>query len=70
MPRAEVEARARDLATRIAEKPRGALEALKRTLSLPRRQALEQALTLESLMHQVTLGGPGAADTIRATYVE
>ena len=70
VPRAEVEARARDLATRIAEKPRGALEALKRTLSLPRRQALEQALTLESLMHQVTLGAPGAADTIRATYVE
>ena len=47
-----------------------ALEALKRTLSLPRRQAFEQALTLESLMHQVTLGAPGAADTIRATYVE
>ena len=67
---AEVVARARDLATRIAEKPRAALEALKRALSLSRRQALEQALTLESLMHQVTLGAPGAADTIRATYVE
>jgi polyketide biosynthesis enoyl-CoA hydratase PksI len=69
-PRAEVGPRARDLARRIAEKPRAALEALKRTLSLPRRQAFEQALTLESLMHQITLGAPGAADTIRATYVE
>ena len=68
--RAEVVPRARDLARRIADKPRRALEALKRTLSLPRRQAFEQALTLESLMHQVTLGAPGAADTIRATYVE
>lgn len=68
--RADVVPRARDLARRIAEKPRHALEALKRTLSLPRRQAFEQALTLESLMHQVTLGAPGAADTIRATYVE
>lgn len=68
--RADVVPRARDLARRIAEKPRPALEALKRTLSLPRRQAFEQALTLESLMHQVTLGAPGAADTIRATYVE
>lgn len=68
--RADLVPRARDLARRIAEKPRAALEALKRTLSLPRRQAFEQALTLESLMHQVTLGAPGAADTIRATYVE
>ncbi len=68
--RTDVVPRARDLARRIAEKPRPALEALKRTLSLPRRQAFEQALTLESLMHQVTLGAPGAADTIRATYVE
>jgi polyketide biosynthesis enoyl-CoA hydratase PksI len=70
LPREAVRARARDLAARIAEKPRVALELLKRTLSLPRRRAFDAALTLESLMHQVTLGAPGAADTIRATYVE
>lgn len=70
VPRDQVAACARDLARRIADKPRLALEALKRTLTLPRRQAFDRALTLESLMHQVTLGAAGAADTIRATYVE
>jgi polyketide biosynthesis enoyl-CoA hydratase PksI len=70
LPRADVRARALDLAVRIAEKPRLALEPLKRTLTLPRRQAFDAALTLESLMHQVTLGAPGAADTIRASYVD
>lgn len=44
-----------DLAIRIAEKPRLPLELLKRTLSLPRRQAFEQSLTLEPLMHRLTL---------------
>jgi polyketide biosynthesis enoyl-CoA hydratase PksI len=61
VPRDQVVPCARDLARRIAEKPRLALEALKRTLTLPRRQAFDQALTLEA---------PGAVDTIRATYVE
>lgn len=70
LPRGDVRAHARDLAARIAEKPRPALEILKRTLTLPRRRAFDAALTLESLMHQVTLGAPGAADTIRTTYVE
>lgn len=70
VPRAQVRDRALDLARRIAEKPRPALELLKRTLTLPRRRAFDQALTLESLMHQITLGAPGAIDTIRATYVE
>ncbi|MEZ5293538.1 MAG: polyketide synthase [Vicinamibacterales bacterium] len=70
LPRRDVRARARDLAARIAEKPRLALELLKRTLTLPRRRAFEQALTIESLMHQVTLGGPGAADAIRGAYVD
>lgn len=69
-PRGVVRAHAHDLAARIAEKPRAALEILKRTLTLPRRRAFDAALTLESLMHQVTLGAPGAADTIRMTYVE
>jgi polyketide biosynthesis enoyl-CoA hydratase PksI len=55
LPKSEVSARALDLAARIAEKPRRAIELLKRTLSLPRRRAFEEALTLESLMHEVTL---------------
>jgi polyketide biosynthesis enoyl-CoA hydratase PksI len=54
LPRAEVLSHARALAARIADKPRAALELLKRTLALPRRQAFEQTLTIESLMHRVT----------------
>lgn len=54
VPRAEVLARAQDLAARIADKPRDAVIALKRTLSLPRRQAFELARTHETLMHAVS----------------
>lgn len=68
--RAEVDAVARDVAARIAEKPRPAVEALKRALSLPRRRAFDGAMTLETLMHQVTIGAPGAIDRIQAGYVE
>lgn len=70
VPKADVEPRAFDVAARIADKPRTAVEALKRTLSLPRRRAFDAAITLETLMHQVTIGAPGAAVRIRATYVE
>ncbi len=51
LPRAEVDARAQDLAARIADKPRDGVVALKRTLSVPRRQAFELARTQEALMH-------------------
>ena len=51
LPRDEVDARAHDLAARIADKPREAVIALKRTLSIPRRQAFEAARTQEALMH-------------------
>jgi polyketide biosynthesis enoyl-CoA hydratase PksI len=54
VPRAEVLARAHDLAARIADKPRDAVIALKRTLSIPRRQAFEVARTHETLMHAVS----------------
>lgn len=47
-----------DLAARIAEKPRVSLELLRRTLTLPRRQAFELTHTIESLMHRVSLGLP------------
>jgi polyketide biosynthesis enoyl-CoA hydratase PksI len=70
LPRAEVLPRAVDLAERIAAKPRAAVEALKRTLSLPRRRAFELSLTTESLMHQITFRAAGAAQGIRDGYVE
>jgi len=70
LPGAEVEAKALDVAQRISDKPRGAVEVLKRTLSLPRRRAFEASLTLETLMHKVTLSAKGAGARIRSTYVE
>ena len=56
LPAADVLAKATDLAQRIAEKPRSALVALKRVLSMPRRQLFEEARTQEALMH--THGSP------------
>ena len=56
LSRTEVVPRALDLAARIADKPRAALVPLKRTLSLPRRQAFEAARTQEILMHTITFG--------------
>jgi len=66
LPAADVVPRAMDMAARVAEKPRAALEVLKRTLSLPRRRAFEESLTLESLMHQITLPA-AAADLLDAS---
>lgn len=68
LPRQQVEPTALDVAARIAEKPRLAIAALKRTLSLPRRQAFETSITNESFMHQLTLGP--AARRIKEDYVE
>ena len=68
LPRADVLAKALDLATRIAEQPRFALEALKRTLSQPRRQAFEATRTVESLMHEVCFAQPDIARRIEDNY--
>lgn len=57
-----------DIAARIAEKPRPALELLKRTLSLPRRTAFEEALAAESRMHEITMRAPGVEARIEAEY--
>ena len=68
LPRPQVEPAALDLAARIADKPRLALTALKRTLSQPRRRAFEGSLTDESLMHQITFSS--AARRIEDDYVD
>jgi len=68
LPRAEVLPRAMQLAARIAEKPRYALEALKRTLSLPRRHAYEASRTIESLMHDVCFAQPDIGRRIEDNY--
>ncbi len=70
LPRAEVRPKALDLAARIADKPRSALSLLKRTLSLPRRRAFEESLTLESLMHEVCFADEALVERIEGEYVE
>ncbi len=70
VPKAEVLARALDTAARIADKPRLSVELLKRTLSLPRRQAFEASITAETLMHQITFDAPDARARIESAHVE
>jgi polyketide biosynthesis enoyl-CoA hydratase PksI len=69
LPRSEVREAAYDVAARIADKPRPAIELLKRTLSLARRTAFESALTMETMMHQLTMRAPGIATRIEAEYL-
>lgn len=54
-PTAEVRQRALMLARAIVDKPRDNLVHLKRALSLPRRLAFEEAMTVEPLMHGLSL---------------
>jgi polyketide biosynthesis enoyl-CoA hydratase PksI len=70
LPRAEVEARALDVAARLCDKPRAALLLLKRGLGLPRRLAFEEARTLESMMHEICFADPATQATIRENYRE
>lgn len=70
LPRAEVRAKAFDLAARIAEKPRVALETLKRTLSLGRRQAFEETRTIEAMMHEISFAQDEVKQRIEDEYVE
>ncbi len=68
LPRAEVFPRAMELAARIAEKPRFALEILKRELSGRRRQLFEEALPVEARLHQLCFARPETAQRIRENY--
>jgi polyketide biosynthesis enoyl-CoA hydratase PksI len=70
LPRAEVRRKAFDLAASIAEKPRVALETLKRALSLGRRQAFEATRTIESMMHDITFAQDAVRQRIEDEYVE
>lgn len=67
-PNEKVEARAHKVAMRMTDKPRFALELLKRNLALPRRQAFEQARTAESLMHEICFSNPETLARIRDNY--
>jgi polyketide biosynthesis enoyl-CoA hydratase PksI len=70
LPKGEVSPRALALADRMADKPREALELLKRTLSLPRRRAFEETITLESLMHRIAFRAPDVLASIQENHAE
>lgn len=65
-----VEAKALSIARRIADKPRNALRLLKRSLSLPRKQAFEEARTVESMMHEICFAAPETRARIAENYRE
>lgn len=69
VPAQEVLDVALDIARRIAEKPRHVLEMLKETLSLPRRQALQEAMFREHLMHKICFSRADTAAHIEAAYL-
>ncbi len=68
-PRAKVEGRAMKIARRLTDKPRFALELLKRSLGLPRRRAFEEARTMESCMHEICFAHPETKKRIRENYL-
>jgi polyketide biosynthesis enoyl-CoA hydratase PksI len=70
LPRAEVRPRAFETAWRIADKPRPALEMLKRVLSIRRRQAFEETRTLEALLHGLSFGQAEVQRRIEVEYVQ
>ncbi|MFN8494513.1 MAG: polyketide synthase [Caldilineaceae bacterium] len=58
-----------ELAGRMAAKPRYVLELLKETLALPRRQAMQAAMSREHLMHKLCFSQPETAVLIRENYL-
>lgn len=67
-PRDAVVDRARRVAERMADKPRHALELLKRSLVAPKRRAFEEARELEAVMHAVCVAHPDTQATLRENY--
>ena len=68
LPKSQVLSRAMSIAGRIAEKPRGSLVLLKRSLSLKRRQLFEEARTTETMMHELSFAQPETAKLIEEEY--
>ena len=66
--RARVLGQANKIAARLTDKPRFAIELLKRQLALPRRLEFEKARTAESMMHQVCFAAPETKARIRENY--
>lgn len=70
LPRHRVWPKAMSVASRIADKPRHALELLKRSLSLRKRLLFEEARTMESMMHEICFARPETAALIEENYAE
>jgi polyketide biosynthesis enoyl-CoA hydratase PksI len=70
LPKAQVLPKAMDVAARMAEKPRKALETLKLGLAQHRRQIFEEAFALETAMHRATLAQPEIRRMIEDEYAE
>lgn len=68
VPKEQVLSLATDLAQRVAAKPRHVVELLKQALSLPRRQALQEALQREQLMHTICFSRPETATSLELSY--
>lgn len=69
LPREQMWRKAMQVAAAIAEKPRFALEMLKRDLSLKKRRLFEEARTNEVPMHQYCFALPETAQRIQENYV-
>jgi len=68
LPRGKVFRKAQQLAQRMAEKPRFALEILKGDLSIRHRQFFEETRTREAAMHRLCFGRPETAARIKENY--
>jgi len=66
--RGKVDAKAMKVARRMTDKPRFALELLKRSLVAPRREAFERARTMESMMHEICFAHPETRERIADNY--
>lgn len=69
VPGDEVLDLALELAERIAEKPRHVLELLKDTLALPKRHALQDAISREPVLNRICFDHPGIEAMLDATYL-
>jgi len=68
LPRDQVWPKALQIARRIAEKPRFALETLKANLSIRHRQLFEETRTLEAAMHRLCFARPETRERILENY--
>lgn len=70
LPKEEVMKKAIELAEIISEKPRKTLEILKYSVSLKKRQLLQEARVHEDFMHSISFSQPEVKEIIEKMYVD